>query len=375
MNIRLMKQVDASLGRLLTFVLPSASESADCSAPRSILLIRPGGIGDAVLLAPAIGALKKTFPQAKLTVLAEKRNAGVFPLIPGVDQVLRYDVVREFKAALSLKPDLVIDTEQYHRLPAVVARLTGAAVRIGFATNERARLFHHAVPYSHDDYEADSFFHLLAPLGIKPPIAIDAAFLSIPAPAQNRANQLLAPLVGHPFIALFPGASIPERRWGADRFNQVAVRFAQQGYAIIVVGGGQDAATGDTILQAVGLEGLNLAGRTTLIETAAILERATLLISGDSGVLHLGVGLGTPTVSLFGPGIAKKWAPRGRQHLVLNKHLTCSPCTRFGSTNPCPQHAICLQQITPEWVVEAASFLLARAHCKEDIKALTQIHP
>jgi len=375
MNARLLKQFDAWFGRLLTLLLPACSKRGDCSSPRCILVIRPGGIGDAVLLAPALSALKKQFPQAKLTVLAEKRNAGVFSLISDVDHVLRYDNLLEFQSVFCIKPDLVIETEQYHRLSAVVARLTGTATCIGFATNERARLFHHFIFYSHDDYEIDSFFHLLAPLGVNLPAVVDTPFLSIPAVIKTRVRLLLAPLITSPFVVLFPGASIPERRWGSERFRQVAAGLVQLGYKVVVVGGKEDIATGNAILQAICLDSLNLAGRTTIAETAAILERAVLLISGDSGVLHLAVALGTPTVSLFGPGIAKKWAPRGQQHLVLNKHLSCSPCTQFGYTKPCPQHAICLQQITPEWVLEAAFHLLTRADCKEDIRASTQINP
>ena len=355
----MLKGLDGVVGRLLCALLPRARGNSRDGVVRRILLIRPGGIGDAVLLAPAIGALKEKFPQAALTVLAEKRNAGVFALIPGVDHLLRYDAPREFLAALRLKPDLTIDSEQYHRLSAVVARLSGATTLIGFGTNERARLFHHAIPYSHDDYEADSFFHLLAPLGIAPPVPLAAPFLVVPPTTRTRATQLLAPLEGQPFIVLFPGASIPERRWGADRFGRVAAGLTERGYGIVIIGGQEDMATA----AAINNTGLNLTGRTSLAETAAIIAQAALLISGDSGILHIGVGLGIPTVSLFGPGIARKWAPQGPQHRVLNHQLPCSPCTRFGYTQRCRQQAKCLQGITPDEVVQAALILLA-THCK-----------
>lgn len=360
MKIQLLKQIDSWLGRLVAALLPPPTGTIDARNPRPILLIRPGGIGDAVLLAPAIAALREKFPEARITVLAEKRNAGIFSLVPGVDQVLRYDVPREFLAALRLSPDLVIDTEQWHRLSAIVARLSGARTLIGFGTNERARLFHHAIPYSHDDYEADSFLHLLAPLEITPPPTSSTPFLSVPTAAEARATHLLAPLTGNPFITIFPGASIPERRWGGERFADVASRLARQGYGIVVVGGKEDAAAGATICQASG--GLNLAARTSLAETAAILAQSALLVSGDSGVLHLAVGVGTPTVSLFGPGIAKKWAPHGPRHRVINQEFPCSPCTRFGYTAHCPRQAACLRQITPAMVTEAALSLLTIPH-------------
>ncbi len=83
-----------------------------------------------------------------------------------------------------------------------------------------------------------------------------------------------------------------------------------------------------------------------------------MLVSGDSGVLHIAVGLNKPTVSLFGPGIAAKWAPRGEKHIVLNHHLDCSPCTRFGYTPSCSHGARCIQDITVEEVFTAVMTLL-----------------
>lgn len=353
----ILKYLDKTVGLLLSTIISRPPLSAH-NPPNSVLLLRPGGIGDAVLLAPAIAALRRKFPQAKIMVLAEKRNAGVFAMIPGIDRILRYDVLREFLVAFRLNPDVAIDTEQWHRLSAVVARQIGAATLIGYGTNERARLFHHATPYSHNDYEADSFFRLLAPLGITPPTSLDTPFLSVPSEARARAAQLLAPLSDRPFIALFAGASISERRWGAKRFRQVTAHLAEQGYGVVVVGGGDDAASGAEIITA--LTGLNLAGQTSLAETAAIIDRANLLISGDSGVLHLGVGLDTPTISLFGPGIAEKWAPRGPKHLVLNHHLPCSPCTKFGYTQRCPHNVECMKTITSDEVFQAAIKLLQK---------------
>ena len=106
--------------------------------------------------------------------------------------------------------------------------------------------------------------------------------------------------------------------------------------------------------------GLNLAGMTSLSETAAVIQKSSLLLSGDSGVLHIAVGLGVPTVSLFGPGRVKKWAPQGERHIVISKELPCSPCTTFGTTPPCPNGIRCMSDITVDEVVNAVTRLLAR---------------
>lgn len=365
-KITFLKSTDEILGRCLCRVL-SRPRSAGNGTVSNILIIRPGGIGDAVLLAPAITSFKKTNPHLHITILAEKRNADVFLLISGVEEVLCYDRPHEFIHALRGSYDVVIDTEQWHCLSAVVARFALGLIKIGFDTNERRRMFTHLIPYSHDDYEAVSFAHLLRPLGIETgDVEMMAPFLDFHDGVSEKATGLLESLNGQPFVAVFPGASIPERRWGGDRFRRVAEALSSFGVKVVVVGGKVDRQQGEVIV-AGGL-GLNLAGVTSLAETAAVIQRSSLLISGDSGVLHIAVGLGTPTVALFGPGRAKKWAPQGDHHIVINKELPCSPCTTFGTTPPCPINARCMRDITVDEVVNAVTMLLTSvganpSHC------------
>ncbi|GFO55619.1 heptosyltransferase [Geomonas sp. Red276] len=356
-RIKILKKVDAVLGTVGAALLPSARERQHGEISR-ILVIRPGGIGDAVLLIPALNALKRRYPGAEITVLAERRNAAAFSLAPAVASVILYDDPSQLAQAVRGNYDLVIDSEQWHRLSGVIARLAGAPVSIGFATNNRRRLFAHRIPYSHDRYEAESFFDLLAPLGIEPPPSLETPFLTIPEDAAARAEAFVP--AGRPLLAIFPGASIPERRWGMERFRRVADHLSLRGLSIVVVGGEEDAEEGAYIVKWCG--GTNLAGKTTLAETAAVIARSLLLVSGDSGVLHLAVGLGIPTVSLFGPGIEEKWGPQGEFDLILNKRLTCSPCTRFGTTPSCPEKARCLTDIAPNEVVDAVMKVLDRRY-------------
>jgi ADP-heptose:LPS heptosyltransferase len=343
------------VGTALVSVLALPETVAIAREPRSFLLIRPGGIGDAVLLIPAIQAIRAQYPSAKITVLAERRNASAFLLCPEVNAVLFYDRPSELFSALRGDYDVVIDTEQWYRLSAVVARMTRAPVLIGYATNERSRLFTHPIAYSHDEYEAEMFFRLLDPLGIQP-YRLPVRFLTVPSDAAGTASDLLVSLENKRFVTIFPGASIPERRWGADRFRLVAEMLSAFGIPVVVVGGRDDKGQGETIVS--GGVGLNLAGRTSLTETAGVIDKSSLLLSGDSGVLHMAVGLGRPSVSLFGPGRAKKWAPRGERNCVINKGLPCSPCTTFGTTPPCHDSSRCMKEITVDEVFNAVMILL-----------------
>ncbi len=347
-----LKSIDRIIGRPFCRLIPRPVFGKIDKIMR-VLVVRPGGIGDAVLLAPVINSLKNTYPHTHITLLAEQRNAGVFVLVHGVDEVLCYDIPREFFKALRGQYDAVIDTEQWYRMSAVVARFVRAPLKIGFDTNERRRMFTHVVQYDPDAYEPDNFLALLKPIGIV--CQPDTIALSLPPQSASKAGQLLHAISPDAFVVIFPGGSIPEKRWDVDHFSQVSKRLVENGYKIVVVGSREDKEDGDLI---AGVQGLNLAGMTTLAETAAVIARSSLVISGDSGVLHLAAGLDIPTVSLFGPGNAAKWAPRGEKHTVLNRSLACSPCSRFGTIPPCPNGVRCMVEITPDEVVAAALFQL-----------------
>lgn len=350
MKATFLKRLDTLAGPLITRLFGNAGEGSLQAAPRSALFIRPGGIGDAVLLVPALRALMAAFPACRVDILAEKRNAAAFLLCPGLGTVHRYDSPRGLAATLTGGYDLVIDTEQWYRLSAVIARLIRAPRSIGFATNDRGSLFTDPVGYHQTEYEALSFFRLLAPLGIEPPASLPAPFLAVPDSAACAAKRLLDPLVGRPFVAVFPGASIPKKQWGAANFRATALALHAAGTAIVVLGGERDRAAGDAL--AKGGIALNLAGKGTLAESAALIARAQLLVSGDSGLLHMAVGVGTPTVSLFGPSDPVKWSPKGEGHQAFRSASPCAPCSKFGTVPTCAVSERCMDA-TPAQVAEA----------------------
>ena len=181
-----------------------------------ILILRPGGIGDAVLLIPAIHALRKKYPDTAIDVLAEKRNAAIFRMCPVINQVLLYNQGGLLQVLRS-RYDVVIDSEQWHRLTAVVTRLVRAGVRIGYGTNERRKLYSHVIDYHHDCYELQSFFDLLRPLAVELLAGnITEPFLDIFGDEKQQVERLLGDFEERRYIVLFPGASIPERHWGAE---------------------------------------------------------------------------------------------------------------------------------------------------------------
>ncbi len=355
----LLKIVDKAIGRSLVLCWPRPVVSKTPIEVRNVLFLRPGGIGDAVLLIPTIHAFQQAFPHCSIDILAEKRNSALFFLSPHIRKIYRYDKPCQLFLAIHKPYDLIIDAEQWHRLSAVVASLIGAPMLIGYATNEREKLFTHSIPYAHDEYEINSFLHLLIPLTGELTRDRNLPFLTVPPHLTQKAISLLTPLSSRRVVTFFPGSSIRERKWGSERFHRTSQVLSKQGYSIVVVGGKDDRRAGETIIDGIP-KSLNLCGKLSLPETAAVLKESSLLITSDSGIMHIGYGLGIKIVALFGPGREKKWAPRSENCIVINKHLPCSPCTTFGYTPKCKRNAECMKQITVEEVFAAAMTLLEK---------------
>jgi ADP-heptose:LPS heptosyltransferase len=292
----------------------------------------------------------------------ERRNVGLIG--PGVaDAVFLYDrrVPRELWTALHGGYDVVIDTEQWYYLSAIVAWLTRAPVRCGFDTNRRGRLFTHPVAYDEAGHEARVFLSLYEALAGEPAaFEDDAVYLTVDPADRLWADSALRAVAGHRLMVMAPAAPTRERQWDPRRYAEVASRFARDGWAIVLVG-----TPGDRPLCAAVAGGhdeghvLNLAGRTTIGQTAAVISRAAVYLSSDGGLLHAAHALGIPTVGLFGAGIAAKWAPRGARARTVRHALPCSPCTRFGYAPPCPYGVECMQRISVDEVLGALAGVTA----------------
>jgi lipopolysaccharide heptosyltransferase II len=353
----LIKKIDAILGPLAALAARTLIKpKPECGAQKSILIIRPGGIGDAVLLIPAITSIQKEHPDVIIDILAEKRNSDVFSLCPGIRKLFLYDKEWGLFHVLRGSYDIVIDTEQWYRLSAVVAFLTRAPLRIGFDTNIRRSMFNRLITYRQEDYEIESFLKLTKEIYGKIP-DISTPFISIPEESTEKVKQRIYPLADNKIIAIFPGGSLPEKRWSEENFKKVAVSLHKEGHNIVAIGGQGDRISGDLITQA-SPNSLNLCGELGLVETAALLKEAALLVTNDSGIMHLAAGLGTKTVSIFGPGNPEKWAPRGKGHVFISAGTKCSPCTLFGHIPPCKNELRCIKDIRAEEVIEKVLTLL-----------------
>jgi len=381
LKLQVLKQLDGWAGRWLCHHAapraaalmnhhPQSGQPAWATRPipagsvERILIIRPGGIGDAVLLFPLIRVLREYFPGAAIDVLGERRNIGVYRINDWVRAVYAYDR-RPWQTTRTLaqqRYQLIIDTEQYHHLSVVMANHLRPQYLCGFDTLGRGRFQTHRVRYTEQRYEVFSFLDLAAALtGRTIEFDAEASFLEVQERWVSWAHERLRQRGERPLAVIVPSASSHHRFWKTQRYADVAHWLVTRGFFVVILGG-QDAAAAAREIAAGARpeEILNLVGRTTLAQTAGVVKEARLYVSADTGVLHIAYGVGTPTVHMFGSGIQEKWAPRGRRYVVVNKGLPCSPCTRYGYTPPCPYGVACMDAIQVPDVTAAIEEVLQR---------------
>lgn len=353
----LLKFTDAFAGPALCWALSRAQTGAehrrvqDLEGP--VLVIRPGGIGDAIILLPMLKALQDALPGRRIDILCESRNRDIFRLAMPDAAITAYDKT-PFHALLSLrraKYGTVIDTEQFHNFSGVMTALTRAPLRVGFKINTNRRgLYTHLVGYDLDGPEDVQFGRLLS--------AAFGTVMTLPPRIGILASAKLPELpegleVAGPILLIHAGGSIESKRVPTQTLAGVCHTAAVEfNLKPVIIGNEGDQAYAEAILREAGKEAINLCGRLSLGETAALCKTAAALVGPDSGIAHLAVALGTPAVVLFGPSDPAKWGPPEGGGKAIRNPLPCSPCSIFGYTKPCRLYE-CIDGITTSQTLEA----------------------
>lgn len=345
-HIWFIKLLDRYFGKFLLNLLPKSSKNRTIAKCKKVLIIRPGGMGDAALLLPSLKAVKNKYTDIKIDILCEARNEGVFKSIDFIDDIFLYHKPLALKPLFRNHYDVTIDTEQSHFLSVVFSWLIKSDFRMGFSGNGRDRCFDKSVDYRQDIYEAYMFWELIdAGLNIGQNYETDFPYF------QNNSGKLVNRLILSEFtkkiICFFPGATVSERLWPEERWAAVVDKVTALGFNPVLLGGQMEVPQCSRIASICKTEKMiNVSGKLSLSDTAYLFRHADALISTDSGILHFAAMCNIPTISLFGAGIATKWAPEGDKHYLINKELGCSPCTMFGNTPKCTRGHLCMEAIS-----------------------------
>ena len=329
---------------------------------RNILLIKPSSLGDIVHALPTAAVLRRRFPAASLTWLVKREWADVLEGNPCIDRVLTVDLSlagwpEAVRAVRRGQFDLVVDLQGLFR-SALLGWLSRASVRIGFANGREASHWF----YTRRVMVPDPLIHaveryLLIPraLGAAPQTgALEFPLAADPA-AELRLSQLLNSagiLPGTALVAVNAGARWPTKQWPPASFAQVADRLQKEGIRVVVIGGAAEHHPGTAVLRHMVTSPMDLVGKTGIKDLIALLRRVRLVITNDSGPMHLAAALGTRVVALFGPTDPGRTGPYGPGHMVFHSGVSCSPCLSRRCANP--KALECLTSISPEEVFRRA---------------------
>jgi lipopolysaccharide heptosyltransferase I len=346
------------------------------SLPRSLLVIKPSSFGDIVQALPVLAALRQAWPAARIDWLVKAEWAGLLEKHPLIDQVLL--LPRALAQWLPLLTrlrtgdyDLVIDLQGLLR-SGLLSRITGAPVRVGFADGREGSpwCYTHRVRVENDATHAvKRYLELIRGLDVSIGDAVTFPLPEWKAEGRWVKGLLMEAMPGEPktVCVIHPAARWKTKQWPGERYAELADwLIARKGCLVVLVGGKDQANQVSHVIDRMRERPLNLVARTTLAQLAVLLRQANLVITNDSGPMHLAAAVGTPVVAIFGPTDPRKVGPFGLGHIVLKKTVDCSRCTR----NRCAQDLLCLKAITIEDAQEAVELSMSnnlfRTQAEED---------
>jgi heptosyltransferase-1 len=387
-----------------------APSHADCLSTRDfsrILLIKPSALGDVIHTIPVLTKLRARYPRAKIDWVLTPENADLIRHHPALSDIVvferrklgrfgrRMDATTggfQFLARLHQGHyDLVIDLHGQLR-SAVFSLVTGASVRVGFdkpvafartisnqfmlknrpergwrGAREGSWLaYTHRIPIPTLDVHAiERYLWVGKLLGFDPSPAETEIFLS--PETETKIGGLLAAYGFEKFGVLVPGTKWETKHWPAERFAEVGHALKKdRGLDIVVAGTKHDKARCSKVAQQCP-GAIDLSGKTSPTDLAALIRRAEVCVTNDSASMHLAVALRRPVVSLFGPTNPVHIGPYGHPEFVIRlDHLACSPCN-YRKLSQCSHEHICMNHITSSIVIARIDRLLEEGKCHDPV--------
>jgi heptosyltransferase I len=395
------------------------TKTADASELQSaefarILLIKPSALGDVLHTIPVLVKLRARYPRARIDWLITPENAEIVRCHPALSDVVlfarrdfskrgrRWRAMLEFldllKQIRRAKYDLVIDMHGQMR-SAFFALISGARVRIGFdrpikrtltisAKHDLKNVPSHGwrgaregswIAYTHripiptlDVHAIDRYLWVGDLLGFddNPP---DLTIHLSPETVRNVERLLKEKGVeaSQPLVVLVPGTIWETKHWTIEGFAGVARHFLRDGFAVALAGTKRDQPRCRQIAAAAPGT-CDLSGKTTPADLAALIRRAEVAVTNDSGSMHVAASLGRPMVSVFGPTNPVHIGPYERPESVVRVDLPCSPCN-YRRLSQCPFGHACMKQVTSAMVVERVRKILSTA--KTGTESATVAYP
>jgi heptosyltransferase-2 len=330
-----------------------------------ILVRQTNWIGDAVMTTPAMGAIRATFPRAEIVVTANPLVAELFRHHPDCDRVVVFDKKGAHRGARGMlrfagelrreRFDLAVLLQNAVEA-AVIAVLAGIPRRAGYRTDGRRLLLTHGVTVGEAEkrlHHTDYYLHILEAVGIGG--GKGALRLQCTAEELDWARKTLG---DGEFVAVNPGAAYGSaKRWIPERFAEVGDCLAKEyGIRVVLTGGPGEVEIGRDIEAAMSSRPLNLVGRTGVRQMMAVLSLCRLMVTNDSGPMHVAAAFGIPIAAIFGPTDHTTTSPLAENCRIIRKEIDCAPCL----LRQCPTDHRCMEAVSVRDVLAGARQLLGR---------------
>ena len=348
---------------------------------RRVVVAKLVGMGSIIQATPLLRTLRERYPNARITLVTLSANRDLVPALPGVDDALFLDdsgplrmalsTARTVAALIRLRVDLYFDLELYSAFASLVALWAVSRNRIGFyrrSTKYKDGTYTHLVYFNN----RVPIRHLYLQLGrvVGAPHTADDGIgpLRVRSADRDTAAAKLKDVPGwvaaQPYVVVNPNASplLLERRWPAEYVVEAVEQLTALGHRLAFIGSGSErpyvASLIDRLSPAARACVSNTAGLLHLGESMAVLEGAAVVLTNDTGPMHMAVGLGRPTVCLFGPVNPEHYGHQSDNVITLYAPVFCSPCVHEIDEPPCNGNNVCMQRLSPDLVVRSVLKLL-----------------
>lgn len=328
-----------------------------------ILVMNVNWLGDVILSAPVFENLRNNFPAAKITCLAVPRVKDVLECIPDVDEIIIYDedgrhatIIGKLELISKLRRHGFSHAFILHKslTRALLAKMANIATRVGYNTKKRGFLLTHTYPLpKNNTHRLDEYSGLLQSFGLS--LKTKQASLRISNEEMDKAQKRLGQLKISPndfSVIIHPAANWNLKRWSKENFSLLVERLMTELKAkVIITGGREERSLVEDIVKGLEVKPIVLVGETTIKELAALMQKVKLVISADSGPMHLASAVGANVIALFGPTRPEITGPRGHGKIKCLQHeVGCNtePCYHLS----CPDNS-CMQSISVEEVINA----------------------
>lgn len=356
---------------------------------KKILLIKFFGIGSIIYISPSIRELKKKYPDAEISFLTFAEHRDLCEMIDGIDNIIPFKikglmhlVVDVPSLILKLRKkrfDMIYNFEFHARFPTIVSYLCGAGRVTEFHSDffYKGNLPSKKVPYAIDQHVIGSFMNLVSDNHSDNRDKSIPIYLNIPKEDEKHIDSFLSGYIKANDRKFFiAGVNINtsgmayERRWDIKKFaGLIELLINNYDIYIFLTGGKGDYDYVNSLKKMFrnNERVINTAGKLSLKQLSALYKRCNIVISNDSGPLHVAEAVGTKTISLFGPETPKHYGPIGENHIVIYKGLPCSPCLspmNMKSAN-CRIGIKCMELITVDEVFSSVQGIIRKTMSHE----------